>query len=221
MQETQLYAPIKRFFTELGYAVRGEVHDCDLVAVRDDELIIVEMKQNINLTLVLQGVDRQSMTDHVYLAVFAPRRVNQTRWHETVRLCRRLGLGLITVSRSKKPAVDIVCHPSPYQPRKNLRRTSRLIQEFHARTGDRNVGGSTRTKIMTAYREEALRIAFFLSENGPARVKVIREATQLPGVPSKATSILNKNYYGWFERVAFGVYQLSPRGREALKSYDP
>lgn len=218
MRETALYAPLARFFTELGFEVKAEVKGCDLVAVRGDELIIVEMKQSMNLTLVLQGVDRKSLSDTVYLAIPAPKRVRAGRWRETIRLCGMLGLGLLTV-RLRPSRVEVVCEPGPYQPRRNAKRKQSLLQEFLARTGDRNVGGSTRTRLITAYREEALRIAQYLAQHGPSAPKAIREATQLPGVPSKAQSILQKNFYGWFERVERGIYRLAPRGEAALQEF--
>jgi len=42
--ETDLYAPVKQFLEDLGYEVKSEVHDCDVVAVRQDQAdpVIVE-----------------------------------------------------------------------------------------------------------------------------------------------------------------------------------
>ena len=60
MAETRLYGPVKEFWTARGYTVRAEVEGCDLVACRDDEVVVVELKESMNLTLVLQGVDRKA-----------------------------------------------------------------------------------------------------------------------------------------------------------------
>ena len=101
--EVDLYQPVKDFLTAQGYVVRGEVRGCDLVAVRGEEKpVIVELKLRFNLALVLQGIERLALTDTVYLAV--PRRVGKRR--ESVspddgivrKLCRMLGLGLMTVA---------------------------------------------------------------------------------------------------------------------------
>lgn len=216
MRESYLYAPVKRFLTRQGYTVKGEVEGCDLVARRDDELIIVELKRSMNLTLLLQGIDRQRMTDNVYLAVEAPSNPRARRWQEVIRLCRLLGLGLLTVTRrSRGDWVQLVCEPGPYQPQKSTKRRHRIIQEFDARSGDYNVGGSTRLPLITAYREEALRIARFLKERGPSPLKEIRTAVD----GSKTNSILQRDVYGWFTRVQRGVYTLSPKGEEALKQF--
>ena len=214
--ETALYEPLKSFLAARGYQVRGEVQGCDLVAVRGEDLVVVELKPAMNLTLILQGLDRLRMTDTVYLAIEAPRRAKLLRWTETIQLCRRLGLGLITVRFGRRgPRVEVVCDPAPYKPRPAPGRKSRLLGEFQRRTGDHNVGGSNRRPLVTAYREEALGLAIRLKSEGPTRVKLLREATGC----KKAGVILHDNHYGWFEPVARGVYQLTAKGEEALQLY--
>jgi len=216
-RETRLYEPVKRFWIARGYAVRGEVEGCDLVARRGDELVVVELKAAMNLTLVLQGLDRKAVTDHVYLAVPLPRRERYGHWHKVIRLCRTLGLGLLFVSSGPggRARVEVACEPGPAPARKSSRRRSRVLAEFEGRSGDFNVGGSARRPLVTAYREEALRIAHCLATRGPSRVRELREASAC----DKAGAILQKNYYGWFQRVARGVYDLTGAGREALEIY--
>ena len=59
MRETELYAPVKAFLEAQGYKVKSEVKGCDVVAVRDGaEPVIVELKLQLSLALLLQGVDR-------------------------------------------------------------------------------------------------------------------------------------------------------------------
>jgi hypothetical protein len=36
--ETSLYLPVKVFLEGLGFVVKGEVRDCDLVALKGDDL---------------------------------------------------------------------------------------------------------------------------------------------------------------------------------------
>lgn len=216
MAETRLYGPVKEFWTARGYTVRGEVADCDLVACRDQELVVVELKNSMNLTLILQGIDRKAVTEQVYLAVPAPKNPRRSQWLKTVRLCRMLGLGLLTVRIGRgRTRVEVACEPGPYKPRTNPRRRRLLLREFTRRSGDFNVGGSTRRPLVTAYREEALRIAYYLQVHGPSRVKAIREAT----ASEKAGPILQRNYYGWFVRVSHGVYDLTPVGQKAIETY--
>ncbi|QLQ06296.1 MAG: hypothetical protein HZY76_09765 [Anaerolineae bacterium] len=102
--------PVKQFFEGLGYVVRGEVTGCDLTAVRDRDVVLVEMKSRFNLTLVLQGIDRQQLGDTVYLAVdHAYGRRPARRWRSIQRLCRQLGLGLLTVNLRTAPRLWARC----------------------------------------------------------------------------------------------------------------
>lgn len=206
LPETELYAPVKTFLAVQGYDVKGEVKGCDLVAVRGAEPpVVVELKRSFGLGLVLQGIDRLALTDAVYLAVGAwPNRLSEVK-----KLCRRVGLGLMVVARGR---VEVLLDPLPYQPRKNRRRIGRLLGEHARRAGDPNNGGSTRQPIMTAYRQEALRCAALLAAQGPLRLRALRAAGDVPN----AAGILQRNVYGWFERVERGTYALTPQGEQSL-----
>ena len=210
MAESDLYPPVKRFLEAQGYAVKGEVKECDVVAVRGDEApVIVELKTGFSLQLLLQGVDRQAMTDAVYLAFGPPKRRQRS---DILKLCKRLGLGVLIVTGE---FVEPLADPEPYQPRRNARRTTLLLKEFAHRVGDPNTGGTTRRPRMTAYRQDALRMAGFIGANGPAKVAVLRNET---GV-SRATGILQNDVYGWFLRESRGVYTLSPKGNAAAGAF--
>ncbi|MEJ6707799.1 MAG: DUF2161 family putative PD-(D/E)XK-type phosphodiesterase [Amylibacter sp.] len=214
MRETELYAPVKAFLEAQGYEVKSEIKDCDVVAVRDEaEPVIVELKLQLSLALLLQGVDRQSISDHVYVAVPEGK---GARWRaqlkDAVRLCRRLGLGLLSV---RNGAVLAHLDPGPYAPRKYKKRRDLLLREFQNRVGDPNTGGQVKRKIITAYRQDALRIAMHIADAGSVKPSVARDDL---GV-AKAGAILQADHYGWFERVERGVYGLRPHGAEALETY--
>ncbi len=218
MRETDLYPPVKAFLEAQGYAVKGEVDGCDLVAVRGDEPpVIVELKAGFLLPLVFQGIARQSLTDNVYLAV-PPFSGRTTRRRDALALCRRLGLGLLAVRLKPAPFVEALLDPAPYRPRKRPQRRVRLLREFQRRVGDPNQGGSSRRKIVTVYRQDALRCASYLDRNGPTKAAMVAHAT---GV-ARARAIMYADHYGWFERpagTALGVYGLTPKGRAALEEY--
>ncbi|TKH44416.1 hypothetical protein C1I60_13985 [Paenibacillus terrae] len=227
--ETELYAPVKAFFESLGYEIKGEVRNCDLVGIKPEqqEPLIVEIKKTFNLALVLQGMQRLKLSSNVYVAVERNRAkkgaVNQ-RWSELVGLCRQLGLGLLTVThyKTKPPLVEVLCKPAgtsggnrkTVTPRTGSRK-EKLLREFHARSGDHNTGGSTRRKLVTAYREKALRVAAALQNLGEAAPVQLARTAAVSG----AAAVLQRNYYGWFERVARGRYRLTPFGEVALSEY--
>ncbi|HEY5666427.1 MAG TPA: DUF2161 family putative PD-(D/E)XK-type phosphodiesterase [Gammaproteobacteria bacterium] len=212
MRETDLYEPIKALLESQGYAVKAEVGPADVVAVRDDEPpVIVELKTAFSLSLLHQAIERQAITDSVYVAVPAGEGgVGHKALQRNLRLCRRLGLGLITV-RLRDGHLVIHADPLPYRPRKSKRRESMLLREFARREGDPNVGGSTRRGLVTAYRQDAMRCFEFLSEHGATKAALVAEGT---GVPN-ARRILADNHYGWFRRVATGIYELDPDAPEA------
>ncbi|MFP6584222.1 MAG: DUF2161 family putative PD-(D/E)XK-type phosphodiesterase [Candidatus Hydrogenedentota bacterium] len=217
MLEMDLYEPVRDYLVAQGYTVRGEVRDCDVTATKDDELIIVELKLRFNLELLYQATDRQKLSDSVYVAFPRPAKMGRnTRWKDVKRLLRRLELGLILVSfGTKKPRVEIAFHPIVAPRRKNHRARKAVIREIEGRSGDHNRGGSTRRKILTAYRENAIRIATYLDVNGPTSPKQLRAMNTGP----KTQSVLYNDVYGWFERVGHALYDLRPVGREALQEY--
>ncbi len=214
--ETDLYPPIKVFLEGQGYDVKGEIGRCDVVAVRGDEdPVVVEMKMRFSLDLVFQAVERLSLTEKVYVAIeHRPKSLWTRRSKDILRLCRRLGVGLLTVhleSGLVEPRLD----PGPHQRRVVMKKRERLLREFARRVGDPTSGGSTRKPVMTAYRQDALRCAHVLGEQGPRKVAELRAAA---GV-QRAGLILLRDVYGWFERVERGVYQLTPKGEEALRHF--
>lgn len=221
-READLYLPVKAMLETRGYEVKAEVKGCDVVGTKTDApVVIVELKLIFSLDLVVQGIRRQSLTDDVYLAVLAPdtplKRKNwRARQKGYLTLCQKLGLGLMQVSAA--PDGDgnlrVLLDPKPYAPRKNGRKKTQLIAEFKARAGDPNIGGVNRAKIMTAYRQDALRCAAVLEKKEAMKVSEIKAET---GVQNTA-SILQKNHYNWFERTARGVYCLSEDGRDSLRN---
>lgn len=214
MRETELYDPVKALLEAQGYEVKAEIGAADVVAHRGgDDPVIVELKTGFSLALVHQAIARQALSDAVYIAV--PRGAGR-RWLTSLKqmktLCRRLGLGLILV-RLKDGHTEITLDPAPYQPRQSKPRKSRLLREFARREGDPNTGGATRVGLVTAYRQDAMRIAAHLAESGPSKGSDVAKAT---GVEA-ATRMMAADHYGWFERVERGVYGLTPNGTAALK----
>ncbi|MDH3658479.1 MAG: DUF2161 family putative PD-(D/E)XK-type phosphodiesterase [Alphaproteobacteria bacterium] len=215
--ETDLYPPIKAFLEGQGYAVKGEIGRCDVVAVRGDEdPVVVEMKTRFSLELLFQAVERFSLTDKVYVAIeYRPKSLFARRSRDVLRLCRRLGVGLLTV-HVERGLVEPRLDPGPHQPRVVKKKRERLLREFARRVGDPTAGGSTKMPVMTAYRQDALRCARVLGEGGPKKVGELRAAA---GV-ERAGPILLRDVYGWFERVERGVYGLTPVGERALEQFE-
>ena len=210
MPESDLYPPIKRFLTAQGYDVKGEIGPCDLLGTKPGNptlVVIAELKRTLSLELLLQAVDRLPYADEVWLAVPATSK-GRDRDPRARKLCRLLGLGLLAVHPARGD-IEILSHPEPYRPRQNLRRRRTLLAEHAARQGDPSPGGTNRTPIMTAYRQEALSCAAAMRDT-PRRPRDLR-----PQAP-RAAAILQRNVYGWFERIDRGLYALTQTGQAAL-----
>jgi len=222
MKEIDLYKPVKTLFTNIGYSVKGEVKDVDLVATSDDGdiVIMVEFKLQFGLKLILQAINRQKMTDFVYVAIpKPPSKVMKSKgFKEKIHLLRRLELGLIFVTiEPTHEYAQIIEEPRPYSRTiaisRNKRKKESILAEMNKRHGDFNLGG-TNGKVMTAYREQALIIAYYLKD-GPKTVADIRELTH----NDKAGTILLRNYYNWYEPIERGIYAISYNGLDSLEVF--
>jgi hypothetical protein len=222
-----MYAPVKAYLQALGWEVKAEVAGCDAAAVKDGKLLAAEMKLTLNLDVILQAVGRQKMADAVYIAVpKKPSSMRAQRWRDALELLKRLNIGLLIVSMpGGRPDVEELIEPSlqdeaksPKSPPRGRAAYKRLraMNEFARRTGDRNTGGVRAQKLVTAYREAALRLAAKLNEGGPASAKQLKPE----GEKSKGTyTILRGNPYGWFKPLGEGLFGLTEQGRQALEIY--
>lgn len=220
--ELDLYEPIQQYFHSLGYQVQAEVDDCDVVAFKKNSLIIIELKLNLNITLLMQAAKRQKLTPHVYIAIKRPKSsLRRRRWHDLVHLVRRLELGLILVSfQGRIPSIDIVHEPGPFDRKSSMRqskkRRERLIEEARSRRSNKNIGGSTQVTTMTAYKENCIQIALYIDHLGAMSARELRKLS----TGDKTYSILYNNYYKWFERVGRGVYDLTDLGRREYRTFE-
>lgn len=204
MREADLSAPVKALLEARGFEVKAEIGPCDLLARRGDDVVAVELKLRLSLGLIHQAVDRQTMFENVYLAVPGP----ALRGHGPGRLCRRLGLGLISVGRD---GAEALLDPDAPPPRRRRQRAEALLREWDRRAGDPNLGGIRGGRV-TAYRQDALRCARHLAAHGPCKAAEVARAAGVPG----AARLMRLNHYGWFERVSRGVYALAPAGAAGL-----
>ncbi len=215
--ETDLYQPIRTFLEGEGYQVQAEVKHCDIAAVKDGQLVVVELKKAFNLKLVYQALERQSLTEQVFVAIPRPKKGQREKaWRDMLRLLKRLELGLLTVALdSPLQTVDVVLEPSDSLAWKNRKKREQVQAELEKREMNVNVGGMTRRKIMTAYREKSIRLACLLEREGQITTADLRTRGMEDSI-----GILMRNYDHWFRRVEKGVYALSEEGRRALENED-
>jgi hypothetical protein len=220
--ERDLYAPVKAHLQSLGWDVKAEVEGCDAAALRDGKLLAVELKLSLNLDVILQAVQRQRLADAAYVAVPAKRAAMRTRrWRDTLELLKRLNIGLLTVSHSAgawhvEELIEPVLCEGNHVRGHAVRRRSRILEEMQGRTGDWNTGGVRGQKLVTAYREAALRLAALLADGGPMSAKQLKP----DGERSRSTYlILKNNHYNWFRPLGKGLFALTDVGRQGLDAY--
>lgn len=213
MKETDLYQPVKDYFEAAGYTVQGEVKHCDLVAQRGDEpLVIVELKTSPNLGLLVQATDRQAISECVYVAV-PKKKYRRNQWRGIQRVIKQLGLGLLVVSTSKLgDVVTELFAPTPMR-KIQARKKKAVLNEVNQRQHSYNVGGATRTELITAYKQNAILTACFLDHLSAASAANLRKL----GAEKNTYQILSSNHYGWFEKVERGIYTLTKKGKAEPK----
>ncbi len=213
-KEADLYPPVQEYFASLGYDVQAEVKSCDLVAKKDGETIIAELKRNFCLKLVYQAIERQTITDLVYVVIPRPKKgAKGAEWRHMLKLMKRLDIGIITVALdSPLKTVDVVAVPEGMARPKNSSKSVSLNKETEARNLRTNTGGVTKTKIMTAYREKSIYVLCIAEKLGEVRPA---EINKILGEPYAGT-IVSRNFYGWFKKISKGVYGISDKGREVL-----
>lgn len=218
--EKDLFEPIKLFFEEQGYICDGEVNDIDLYMEKDGESVAVELKQTFDFKALQQAALRQKITDSVYIGIFKPKDLFTRSFKDKIYLLKRLGIGLIVVSKKTKN-VDIICEPVVSElavfKSRNKNKKSALSKEFNKRKAKNNVGGVHATKLITSYREDALLVLDAMMEySGEASTRDIRKVSGI----EKTTSILHDNHYGWFENVSRGIYKVTKAGYDALVEFE-
>ncbi len=203
--ESDLYEPVKRLFENNGYEVKGEIKNCDLVALKDNEMIVCELKKCFNLKLVYQLLDRKSISPLVYGATVTPKKDIRS----IKKLVKAIDCGLIFVSEETGIA-EVVLNPQGAAGKKG-NKTARVKREFEGRSFD-NIGGVNKTRLMTAYKEQSIRLLCYLEILEEASPGALRSL----GFNKNVGNVLYQNFYGWFSRIRKGVYGLSEEGRLAL-----
>lgn len=214
LAETDLYEPIRRFLEEEGYEVQAEVKDCDIAARKDGRLVVVELKRSFQLKLVYQAMERQRLTEYVYVAIPRPKKGQRKKsWKDMLRLLKRLEVGLLTVALdSPLQSVEVVLEPSDSMVWKKKKKEAAVLREMDGRNVSANTGGTSGKKIVTAYRERALELCCILEGQPEVTYDQLRQM----GLEERQLAILRSNFYRWFRRISRGVYALSEEGAAAL-----
>ena len=218
--EKDLFGPIKEYFEEMGYVCDGEVGDIDLYMEKDDVSVAVELKVTLDFKAVQQAALRQKITDHVFIGIFKPKDMNSHSFKDKLYLLKRLGIGLLVVSKRSKTVElvnqPVICELDTFKAH-NKKKKAAVSKEFNKRKSKENIGGVRGTKLITSYREEALIVLDALcSLGGEAAAKDVRELSKI----ERARIIMYDNHYGWFKNIKQGIYKITESGYDALEEYE-
>lgn len=219
MEEKELFEPIKQYFEAFGYAVDGEVKECDMVMMKDDVSIGIELKKTIDFKVIQQASLRQKYLDIVFVGIPMPSDLRTKAFRNKVYLLKRLGIGLLLVGK-RTGNVELYSEPYVHEIETfrshNKKKGKQVLDEFKKRRVKGNVGGVTKTTILTGYKEDSLMVLNALYRiGGSGKCKDIRK---LCGV-SKTYSIVYNNFNGWFEKIDTGIYRITEAGYEAIEQY--
>lgn len=206
MKEKDMYPFIKDYYEEREFKVSAEVRDIDIIAEKENLLIGIEMKKNLTVHLLTQGVLRQKTCDLVYIAVFKPKIFKKNKRHrEMIYLLKRLSLGLLYVDIEKGIVMEVL-EPTYFEmdkaKKRSIKERRKILQESEKRLFNDNVGGQNKKRILTAYKEDALKGVALLELFDKIRPKDLKNL-------KINHTLLNRNYYNWFKRADHGVYILN------------
>ncbi|MFT5499188.1 MAG: hypothetical protein ACI9TH_004603 [Kiritimatiellia bacterium] len=218
MKESDMSAPLTAYLEAQGYKVNCEVGPCDMTALKDEELIVIELKLRMSLRFLYQGLNRKQLSESVYLALpVEGSRQYPPEFKNLKALLKRLEMGLILVRFMKtKTRVELIQHPDQWAVTKRPGRTRRILREIHARPTEYNQAGvSGQVQKMTAYRKRAIQLARIMSDGATWSPAQLVKA----GCDKDSGAMLRMNHYGWFVREGRGQYRLDAAGRGALENY--
>lgn len=208
--ETDLYLPVQRFFSELGFKVDAEVRDCDIVASKDDIVVICELKRGFTIELVYQLVNRKKMTPYVYAVIPRPKNMRSAEFKKKLDILRALECGLLVVLNSTK-RVDVVLEPKGEDTKKKQEYRKGIGKEVSVRKMSLNLGGQSRRKIVTAHKESLIAALCYIEKYGTIKTRECKDNIK---------AVLQRNHYDFFVRVDKGVYTANERGRNFLNEKD-
>ena len=214
--EADMFPPIKAFFASIGYSVNAEVKGCDVALMKNDELLLIELKKSFNITLLYQAMSRKKTASQVYVAIPRPKRVRDKNYHAMLEILKKLEIGLITVAMdSPTRAISIILQPPALPGNKSLKSRDKMLREIGGRSNDTNVGGVTKTKLMTAYREKCIKIACALHIAGKPQTST--ELRKRFDCPPDTNTVMKRCTYNWFVFLGNATFELTKRGLAMLE----
>lgn len=209
-KETELYLPVQKYFADMGFKVDAEVRDCDVVATKENIVVICELKRGFTIELVYQLVQRKKLTPYVYAVIPRPKNMRSAAFRKKLDILRALDCGLIVVLNSTK-RVDMILQPRGEDTDAKKYRRKGIEKETKIRKVSLNLGGQSGRKIVTAHKESVIAALCYIEKYGTIKTSECKDNIK---------NVLQKNHYNFFVRVEKGVYTANESGRNFLNEKD-
>lgn len=209
-RETELYKPVQKFFADLGFKVDAEVNDCDVVATKDDIVVICELKRGFTIELVYQLVQRKKLTPYVYAVIPRPKNMRSAAFRKKLDILRALDCGLLVVLNTTK-RVDILLEPKGEDTQTNKIRRRGLEKEVSVRKVSLNLGGQSKRKIVTAHKESLIAALCYIEKYGKIETRKCKDNIR---------AVLQRNHYNYFVKLDKGIYSATKAGLRLLDDRD-
>ena len=209
-KETELYLPVQKYFADMGFKVDAEVRDCDVVATKENIVVICELKRGFTIELVYQLVQRKKLTPYVYAVIPRPKNMRSAAFRKKLDILRALDCGLIVVLNSTK-RVDMILQPRGEDTDAKKYRRKGIEKETKIRKVSLNLGGQSGRKIVTAHKESEIAALCYIEKYGTIKTRECKDNIK---------NVLQKNHYNFFVRVEKGVYTANESGRNFLNEKD-
>ncbi len=217
MKEYEMFPMIKSYFESLGYKVNAEVKDCDVTAVSGDELVVIEMKTSLNITVLYQALERKKVTPYVYIAVPKPKKNYRKAILKMKNLLSKLQMGLLIIDVVNGACVSFLEPEEDKSQRQNNIKKAKIVKEISRREVDENLGGVNKTKILTAHKELGIALCVVIEKEGVVTSKTLRDKY---GFDKDVNTYLHRNFHRWYKKVGTATYELSKEGKILLESTD-
>lgn len=159
MKESDLYNPVKRFLLDKGCTdTYGEVGTCDVLALKEEDNWIVELKTTLSFKLIDQAIDRTRIGHYVYIAI-PKRKSGIPRCVKEILSNHHIGL-LEVGKRSVRETI-----PATYNPLANKRNAYKRIRKLIRTYNATQLGGVKSGESITDYSLTMDTVKEFLSEH--------------------------------------------------------
>ena len=209
-RETELYKPVQKFFEGLGFKVDAEVNDCDVVATKDDIVVICELKRGFTIELVYQLVQRKKLTPYVYAVIPRPKNMRSASFRKKLDILKALDCGLLVVLNTAK-RVDVLLEPKGEDTQTNRIRRRGIEKEVSIRKVSLNLGGQSKRKIVTAHKESLIAALCYIEKYGKIETRKCRDNIK---------AVLQRNHYNYFIKLDKGIYSATKAGLRVLEDKD-